>query len=141
MWKQITHYGSWSTLLLSLLICAACGRVDPTNPYDPDTPPEQQHRAALIGQVTVQDGPLDEILRATRIFLEGASNDQRYQVAVRQDGRFRFDEVLSGHYILSAEAPLGTESYQLLNPLEVVLEPQSVRSLTQPLILTSSTED
>ena len=122
------------SLLALLLFVGGCGRVDPSNPYDPDTPADQQHRAALIGQVSVQEGAISEILRQTTITLEGVDNGELYRVGVRQDGRFRFDDVLSGHYLLGAEIE-SEENYQLLETFDLVLEPLEQRSLIQPLII------
>jgi len=89
-------------VVLSLLAAACSARVEPTNPYDPATPPDRQARAvvrgALAAPTLASPGGLTVFLRANHQIVK--------QVQTAGDGAFLLDEIVPGSYAVEA-APQG----------------------------------
>jgi hypothetical protein len=84
----------------------ACSDIAATNPYDPATPESQQAPGAVRGQVRLLRFASPEIILTT--VLELQPPDGGRAVGIRQpdaDGRFAFERVPAGRYLLRASLP------------------------------------
>jgi len=80
---------------------AACSELDHTNPYDPATPPDQQARAILAGEIGLEPGPVAPSLAGIRVSIPGTSLGADTDVA----GRYAITGVPAGTFALQAVAP------------------------------------
>ena len=91
-----------TVLVLSLLAAACSSGVQPTNPYDPATPPDRQAKAvvrgALAAPTLASPGGLTVFLRANHQIVK--------QVQTAADGAFLVDAIVPGSYAVEA-APQG----------------------------------
>lgn len=95
------------------LVVSLCACVEPTNPYDSDTPPDQQARGSLTGSVALEDesAPPDVIaseVAALRVVLldeegkrlrvDGQDRAASLVDVSERGGAFFFDDLVPGRY-------------------------------------------
>lgn len=101
--------------LIALILSTSCMRIEPTHPYDPDSPPEYRAPASLISAIyspTIPQGFDHSIFTVT---LDAANFDGIYTRRPESNGQFRFDGIPPGVYYLSIEGEVEGELYQLLD--------------------------
>ena len=108
-----------SRLLLCLLVLG-CGPVEADHPLDPETPPEQRHRARLSGQLVLPGGAPVAKDALVRLFAADESVAARYEESADAEGAFRFDGVDPGLYRFGAAVPgyVADDRVVLLGSLE-----------------------
>lgn len=86
-------------------------RLEPTHPYDPESPPEYRAPASLISALYSADVPQDYDFKNFEVVLTATNFDGLYTRQPDTDGRFRFEGIPPGIYVLSAEGEMEGELY------------------------------
>ena len=92
-------------LSIIVLLSHACGKVDATHPLDPDTPIDFQRTSKVAGRVIVPTGSDPASAAEVTIHLDPVSEVVSRRGGVDTDGFFAIDDVIPGHYRLSAWGP------------------------------------
>ena len=126
------HFFITSLCALSVSLClgvSGCMRIDPTHPYDPDSPPELRAPATLVSALFTLDAPEDFDYRVFTVRLDALEYDAVFTRRPTEDGTFRFDGIPPGLYTLSVSGEIqgilyGIIAEELLLPVgELVTRP------------------
>ena len=116
------------TIFSVTILAAACMRIEPTHPYDPESPPEYRAPASLVSALYSAEIPQDYDFRAFSIELSALDFDGLYTRQPDSDGRFRFEGIPPGVYILSIEGQVdgilyGVKGEEIFLPAGEKLDP------------------
>ena len=117
------------TLCLSL--CLGCMRVDPTHPYDPDSPPEFRAPASLRAYVLIPSESSSTNYSAIRVRLVHQQYETiEYFIDCQADGYVDEINIFPGEYLISAEGLIDGVSYiltdrELFLPTGEIVEPRA----------------
>ncbi|MEE2786704.1 MAG: hypothetical protein VX589_05140 [Myxococcota bacterium] len=96
----------FALIALTVATTSACGKVDATHPLDPDTPLDFQRTSQVAGRVIVPTGSDPASAAEVTIHLDPVSEGfVSRRGDVDTDGFFAIDDVIPGHYRLSAWGP------------------------------------
>ena len=93
-------------LIVSIVIslCSlSCMRIEPTHPYDADSPPQYRAPASLLSALFSNEIPQGFDYSNFTVQLEATEFEGRYSQRPDSDGRFSFQGVPPGIYNLSTE--------------------------------------
>ena len=100
-----------NVLWISFLLCG-CARIEPTHPFDSDTPLELRAYASFVGQFEILDQTVNDYSSLNAV-LTSTKDDSQKVVAVTESGGFRFDEIFAGNYILTVRGSINEIEYQV----------------------------
>ena len=98
-------------LWISVLLCS-CARIEPTHPFDSDTPLELRAYASFVGQFETFDQNISDFSSLNAV-LTSTQDESQKVVAVTESGAFRFDEIFAGNYILTVRGSINDIEYQV----------------------------
>ena len=102
-------------VIAALVLCTACMRVEPTHPYDPESPSIYRAPSSLMSALYSPDIIQEFDYSAFTVSLAAAQFDALYTRRAERSGRFRFDGVPPGVYYLSAEGEVEGERYEIID--------------------------
>ena len=117
---RASQLGLCLSILLGLMSFTACMRIDPSHPYDPDSPPEYRAPASLLSALYSSEIPPGFDYSIFILDLNAVEFDANYSQRADLDGRFSFQGVMPGRYILSTRGDIDGELYGIQD-LEVFL--------------------
>ena len=121
--------------LLGAGLLGACMHIDPSNPYDPDTPVEYRQPSSFIGRVLVVNEPTGFSYEVFEVTLRNTEfSDYEYLVPVATDGTFQFDGVLPGRYTILIDGRVQGERF-VLPRTEVMLYTGEQLTYRTPLVV------
>ncbi len=95
-------------LIVVLLVVGCNTSLDSNNPYDPNTPPEDQAKAQLMGVVygeSGQDGGEPVLLEGATVTLENGALVSPASAVTGADGRFEFNDLHPGNSTIEVTHP------------------------------------
>ena len=107
-------------IILTLICFTSCMRIDPSHPYDPESPPEYRAPSSLLSALYSSEIPPAFDYSVFIVDLVAVDFDVSYSQRVDLDGRFSFQGVMPGRYYLSTRGEVMGELYGIQN-LEVFL--------------------
>ena len=108
------------SILLVLMSLTACMRIEPSHPYDPDSPPEYRAPASLLSALYSSEISPGFDYSVFIIDLIAVEFDANYSQRADLDGRFSFQGVMPGRYYLRTRGDVNGELYGI-EDLEVFL--------------------
>ena len=96
------------TLFMALLCLAACSSVDPTNPFDPETPAEQQATGVMTGRFLLPDDYVDRGFDGFSVKLTGPASTRgqgERQADADAGGGFTLSGLVAGVWEVRFDAP------------------------------------
>lgn len=91
---------------LSGVALSGCMRIDPTHPYDIDSPPELRAPASLVSALFTPEAPEDLDYRVFLVKLTASEYSGVYTRRPTEAGVFRFDGIPPGLYTLSVSGEI-----------------------------------
>lgn len=120
---QKMHQASLQALCFAIVLglgLSSCMRIDPSHPYDPDSPPEFRAPASLLSALYSSEIPPNFDYSIFIVDLIAIEFDASYSQRADLDGRFSFQGIMPGRYYLSTRGDIDGELYGIQN-LEVFL--------------------
>jgi hypothetical protein len=125
---------------LGLSLCLGCMRVDPTHPYDPDSPPEFRAPASLRAYVLIPSESSSTNYSAIRVrLLHQQYETIEYFIDCQADGYVDEINLFPGDYLISAEGEIDGVSY-VLTSRELFLPTGEIVELRAPFALVPKSE-
>ncbi len=131
-------------LVLPALLGASACTVDPTNPFDPDTPPEFQQRGVVEGKIQAVRSPVDGVTAAGLCDVDIDGDHSGFSLALRPlvddptlglgvqtaktnaNGLFQFNNVPPGRYSLEVSG----DGFDLPPPRELTVDVGEILDVT-----------
>ena len=120
-----------SAFTLCLSLCLGCMRVDPTHPYDPDSPPEFRAPASLRAFLLIPGESSSTNYSAIRVQLVHQQYETiQYFIDCQADGYVDEINIFPGEYLISAKGDIDGVSYvlterELFLPTGEIVEPRA----------------
>ena len=102
-------------LMVTIIVSSACMRIEPTHPYDPDSPPEYRAPASLISALFSNEIPQDFDYSVFTVNLEANNFEGSYSQRPSPNGTFSFQGIPPGVYLLSAEGEVNGILYGIIS--------------------------
>lgn len=102
-------------LVTITLTSIACMRVEPTHPYDSDSPPEYRAPATLISAIFSPNISQGFDYSVFTISVDAANFEGVFSKRADSSGRFRFDGIPPGVYYLSVEGEVDGVIYEIID--------------------------
>lgn len=104
----------WMIGVVSLALSFGCMRIAPDHPYDPESPPSYRAPASLISAIYHPELPDDFDYGVFMVTLTSAEEETVHTRRAESSGRFRFDGIPPGEYIISVRGSVEGSAYGIL---------------------------
>ena len=119
--KDSTRSLGGASLIVFFLTLSGCMSVEPTHPYDANTPAELQSPASFVGLVILTNEPSNMDYEGFQIILTHLQTGDRKVAYCQSEGEFIFDRLLPGNYFMDVYGEFEERSYGF-NEKEIFFE-------------------